>query len=122
MEGEFGEKGLLSAQGESKPMFTVNCVPYRNNPVFQGTLEGVPTNKEHVMESITFSALIWNFLNEQMIGVTGVNADPSTAWAISLITRSPARPGASSRMVPGLGTGATMLPSHAPLKRNSVRP
>jgi 4-hydroxy-3-polyprenylbenzoate decarboxylase len=82
MEGEFGEyAGYYQRKASPKPVFTVNCITYRNDPIFQGTLEGVPINEDHMMESINFSALIWNFLNSQMIGVTGVNADPSTAWA-----------------------------------------
>jgi 4-hydroxy-3-polyprenylbenzoate decarboxylase len=82
MEGPFGEYcGYYQREGSPKPVFSINCITHRNDPIFQGTLEGVPINEDHIMESVSFSALIWNYLNEQMIGVTGVNADPSTAWA-----------------------------------------
>jgi UbiD family decarboxylase len=82
MEGPFGEyAGYYERVASKKPVLTVNCITYRNDPIFQGTLEGVPTNEDHMMESINFSALIKNYLDENMIGVTGVNADPSTAWA-----------------------------------------
>jgi UbiD family decarboxylase len=82
MEGEFGEyAGYYGRLPSPKPVFTVNCITYRNDPIFQGTLEGVPTNEDHMMESINHSALAWDHLRQQMIGVTGVNADPSTAWA-----------------------------------------
>jgi len=86
MEGPFGEYcGYYQREASPKPVFTINCITHRNDPIFQGTLEGVPVNEDHMMESINFSALILNYLNENMIGVKSVNADPVSAWGTLFI-------------------------------------
>jgi 4-hydroxy-3-polyprenylbenzoate decarboxylase len=82
MEGPFGEySGYYGRLPTPKPVITVNCITYRDGPIYQGTLEGVPINEDHMMASLNFSALAWDFLNKQMTGVTGVNADPSAPYA-----------------------------------------
>ncbi len=81
MEGPFGEyQGYYGSAASKKPVVTWNCITYRNDPILQGTLEGVPINEDHRMESISFSALLWQYLNERMTGVLGVNVHPSTGW------------------------------------------
>ena len=81
MEGPFGEfQGYYGSLASKKPVVTWNCVTCRNDPVLQGTLEGVPINEDHRMESINISALVWQYLNERMPGVIGVNVHPSTGW------------------------------------------
>ena len=54
---------------------------FRNDPIFQGTITGLPITEDHRVTSVSHSAIIWDLLNERMTGVTGVNADPSTAYA-----------------------------------------
>ena len=44
-------------------------------------MEGIPINEDHMISAISHSALIWDLLDERMTGVTGVNNDPSTAYA-----------------------------------------
>lgn len=81
-EGPFGEyTGYYTSEPLKKPVFTVNCITHRSNPILQGTLEGMPINEDHRVESVNFSALIWEALNNRMTGVTGVNVHPSTGWA-----------------------------------------
>ena len=81
-EGPFGEyAGYYCSVPAKRPVFKVNCITCRNDPIFQGTLEGVPINEDHIVSSVNHSAAIWDLLEERMIGVTGVNVDPSTAWA-----------------------------------------
>ena len=82
LEGPFGEyTGYYNGERDMKPVFTVNCITHRNDPILQGTLEGVPINEDHRIESVNHSAIVWDRLDERMPGVTGVNVDPSTGWA-----------------------------------------
>ncbi|MDT3701115.1 MAG: UbiD family decarboxylase [Thermincola sp.] len=81
-EGPFGEyTGYYTSESFKRPIVNVKCVTYRNNPIFQGTMEGVPINEDHFISSINHSAAVWDILDERMTGVTAVNCDPSTAWA-----------------------------------------
>jgi 4-hydroxy-3-polyprenylbenzoate decarboxylase len=81
-EGPFGEyAGYYCSVPAKRPVFKVNCITFRNNPIYQGTLEGVPINEDHIVSSVNHSAAIWDLLEERMIGVKGVNVDPSTAWS-----------------------------------------
>lgn len=76
--GEFtGHYGGIS----SRPRFNVKCITFRNDPIFQGTLEGMPISEDHALCSVSHSACIWDLLEERMTGITGVNSDPSTAYA-----------------------------------------
>lgn len=78
MEGPFGEySGYYTSEPNKKPVFKINCITYRNDPIFQGSLTGVPINEgDHIM-SLTQSAIIGDYLDQNMMGVLGVNADPS---------------------------------------------
>lgn len=76
--GEFtGHYGLASL----RPRFNVKCITFRDDPILQGTLEGMPINEDHTLCSVCHSAIIWDLLEERMTGITGVNSDPSTAYA-----------------------------------------
>lgn len=81
-EGPFGEyTGYYCSVPGKRPVFHVNCITFRDDPIYQGSLEGVPINEDHIISSVNHSAEIWDLLDERMTGVTGVNVDPSTAWA-----------------------------------------
>ena len=81
-EGPFGEyTGYYTSERFKRPVFTVECISFRNNPIFQGALTGVPITEDHRMSSVNHSAAVWDLLEERMMGVTGVNVDPSTGWA-----------------------------------------
>jgi 4-hydroxy-3-polyprenylbenzoate decarboxylase len=55
---------------------------FRNDPIYQGTLEGMPINEEQVLCSVVHSAAAWDVLDERMVGkTTAVNVDASTGWA-----------------------------------------
>ena len=76
--GEFtGHYGTVSL----RPPFKVKCITFRNDPILQGTLEGKPIVEDHRLCAVSHSAVIWNLLEERMTGITGVNNDPSTAYA-----------------------------------------
>lgn len=79
--GPFGEyTGYYGPRNQRAP-FKINCITFRNDPILQGTMEGLPVNEDHRICSVSHSAMIWDLLEERMMGVTGVNNDPSTAYA-----------------------------------------
>ena len=82
-EGPFGEySGYYGSEAGPKPIINIRCITHRLDPIFQGTLEGVPINEDHRIMSINSSSCVWNFLETHLGGiVTGVNVDPSTGWA-----------------------------------------
>jgi 4-hydroxy-3-polyprenylbenzoate decarboxylase len=81
MEGPFGEyTGYYCTVPHTRPVFNVKCITFRNDPILQGTLEGVPINEDHRVCSVHHSASIRDLLDERMSGVTAVNVDPSTGW------------------------------------------
>jgi 4-hydroxy-3-polyprenylbenzoate decarboxylase len=85
-EGPFGEfQGYYGSLSSKKPVVTWNCITCQDDPILQGTLEGVPINEDHHMESINLSALCWETLNERMTGVLGVNVHPSTGWTNAFV-------------------------------------
>ncbi|MFH1351237.1 MAG: UbiD family decarboxylase [Pseudomonadota bacterium] len=79
--GPFGEFTGHYGPANRRPPFKINCITFRDDPIFQGTMEGMPINEDHSVCSISHSAIIWDLLEERMTGVTGVNNDPSTAYA-----------------------------------------
>jgi UbiD family decarboxylase len=81
-EGPFGEyTGYYVSDRGKRPVFTVQCITFRNDPIFQGTMAGIPINEDHRISSVSHSALVWDLLEERMRGITGVNVDPSTGYA-----------------------------------------
>lgn len=84
-DGPFGEFTGYYGLPSMRPVFKVNCITFRNDPILQGTLEGLPINEDHRMCSVSHSAMVWNLLDERMIGVTGVNCDPSTAYTNTIV-------------------------------------
>ncbi len=82
-EGPFGEYAGYFATGMPglRPVFKVNCINHRNDPILQGTLVATPPDEQSVAESINHSANIWDELDKHMLGVTAVNVHPSTGWA-----------------------------------------
>lgn len=79
--GAFGEyTGHYGPMNKRAP-FKVNCITFRNDPILQGTLEGLPILEDHSICAVSHSAVIWDLLEERMFGIKGVNNDPSTAYA-----------------------------------------
>jgi 4-hydroxy-3-polyprenylbenzoate decarboxylase len=79
--GPFAEYPGYYGTKSQRPVFKVNCITFRNDPIFQGTLTGKPIVEDHRVGAVSHSALLWDLLDEAMPGVTGVNNDPSTAYA-----------------------------------------
>lgn len=84
-EGPFGEyHGYYGSLEGKKPVITWNCITHRNDPILQGTLEGVPINESDVMTVVNTSAVIWQHLNEHVPGVIGVYAEPTGALFVQV--------------------------------------
>jgi len=79
--GPFAEYTGYYGTKSQRPVFKVDCITFRNDPIFQGTITGKPIVEDHRVGAISHSALLWDLLDEAMPGITGVNNDPSTAYA-----------------------------------------
>ena len=71
-EGPFGEyPGYYGGDRYPKPVFRVKCVTHRNQPILTGSQEGVALVDDHIMASISQSALAkWHLLD--LVAVPGV--------------------------------------------------
>ncbi len=57
IEGPFGEySGYYGSLPAPKPVFRINCMTYRNDPIWQGTCEGYPVVEDHMMSSVLHAA------------------------------------------------------------------
>jgi 4-hydroxy-3-polyprenylbenzoate decarboxylase len=74
-EGPFGEiTGYYGGWGGNRPVIDVQCMTYRNDPIYRGSLEGTSKGvvSEYGMFSyVAFSAVMWNIL-ENLGVATGV--------------------------------------------------
>jgi len=85
-DGPFAEYPGYYGTASQRPVFKVHCITFRNNPILQGTITGKPITEDHRVASISHSALLWDLLDERMPGITGVNNDPSTAYANVIVS------------------------------------
>ncbi len=85
-DGPFAEYPGYYGGPSQRPIFKVNCITFRNNPIFQGTITGKPITEDHTVSSVSHSALLWDLLDENVPGITGVNNDPSTAYANLIVS------------------------------------
>jgi 4-hydroxy-3-polyprenylbenzoate decarboxylase len=74
-EGPFGEiTGYYGGWGGKRPVIDVQCITYRHDPIYRGSLEGTSKGvvSEYGMFSyVAFSAALWNIL-ENLGVATGV--------------------------------------------------
>jgi UbiD family decarboxylase len=85
-DGPFAEYPGYYGTTSQRPVFKVHCITFRNNPILQGTITGKPITEDHRVASVSHSALLWDLLDERMPGITGVNNDPSTAYANVIVS------------------------------------
>ncbi len=83
MEGPFGEyTGYYGGMRSPKPAIQVECISFRNDPIFRGTLEGTSPGRwaENVhFVCASFSAVCWQLLEQIGVpNVTGVWIPPVT--------------------------------------------
>jgi UbiD family decarboxylase len=78
-DGPFAEYTGYYGGPTQRPIFKVNCVTYRNDPIYRGSPTGKPILEDHQISSVGRSAMLWDLLNQRMTGVVAVNVDPSTS-------------------------------------------
>ena len=84
-DGPFGEFTGHYGLPSMRPVFKVNCITFRNDPILQGTMTGLPILEDHQIAAVGHSAMVWNMLEERMLGITGVNCDPSTGYTNTIV-------------------------------------
>ncbi|MDY7038095.1 MAG: UbiD family decarboxylase, partial [Thermodesulfobacteriota bacterium] len=108
-EGPFGEyHGYYASIGSSKPVITWKCMTHRDDPILQGTLEGVPVNESDLVTSVSWSAIYLEFLQQQMTGITGVYVDPSSNVFVQVDNSYIGQPQQVAFALWGLGGSATL--------------
>ena len=71
MEGPFGEfPGYYAGVTTRRPVMNVHCITHRNDPIYQGTLEGPTPNEDAQCSSINLSVIGWEAL--QKMGIAGI--------------------------------------------------
>ncbi|OGQ84054.1 MAG: hypothetical protein A3F90_14795 [Deltaproteobacteria bacterium RIFCSPLOWO2_12_FULL_60_19] len=83
MEGPFGEyTGYYGGMKSPKPTIKVECITFRNDPIFRGTLEGTSPGRwaeDVYFVCASFSAVCWQLLDDIGVpNVTGVWIPPVT--------------------------------------------
>jgi len=59
VEGPFGEfTGFYGGMPGPKPVIRVSAITYRDDPIFEGTVEGYPVNASHIMSSVAITAFV----------------------------------------------------------------
>ncbi|MDG7001514.1 MAG: UbiD family decarboxylase [Nitrososphaerota archaeon] len=82
-EGPFGEYiGYYAGGIQERPVFDIQCVTHRDNPINTGTLEGKPIVEDHLIMSIGNSALSRKALIDDM-GIPAVEDIAYHPWSPS---------------------------------------
>ncbi len=77
MEGPFGEFTGYSAGGRApRPVFHVECVTFRNDPIFTMSNMGKPWDEVAVLQSVAISSILAQELRAKGIPVRGVYCPP----------------------------------------------
>lgn len=83
MEGPFGEFTGYSAGGRApRPVFHVECVTFRNNPILTMSNMGKPWDEVAILNSVVTSALLSLELQKRGIPFRGVYCPPPTLCPI----------------------------------------
>jgi 4-hydroxy-3-polyprenylbenzoate decarboxylase len=106
VEGPFGEwMGHYGGKSGPRPVIHVHCVTLRNDPIFRGTLEGMPVNEDHLCTSVALSALAHNFL-EETLGISGIRGvhfpAVSGGWGMAVVSVNQRYPAHSRTIAHGL--------------------
>jgi len=101
-EGPFGEyTGYYSGVGASPRNFIkVNCITYRNNPIFWGTTVGRAVTDTHMTMALTYGSTLWQELETMHIpGIKSVYCPPEGAGRfIAIISVKQMYPGHSAQV------------------------
>lgn len=89
MEGPFGEWTGYYGQALKRPVIKVDCITFRNDPIFRGSLEGVKpgmVNETALTGHVSQAAVVWHVLESQ--GFPGILDVVGAPWAIVKIHKS----------------------------------
>jgi phenylphosphate carboxylase beta subunit len=102
-EGPFGEyTGYYSGVGTDQRNFIkVNCVTFRNNPIFMSTTVGRAVTDTHMALSIAYGATLWQQLGDMRIpGIKAVYCPPEAAGRfIAIISVKQMYPGHADQVL-----------------------
>ena len=86
IEGPFGEWTGYYGMARKRPVIKVDCITFRNDPIYRGMIEGVRAgivNEDAMASFVIYSALMWNILEQQGIpGILDVAPGPITVVKI----------------------------------------
>jgi 4-hydroxy-3-polyprenylbenzoate decarboxylase len=90
-EGPFGEYTGFSVSGAApRPIFKVNAITHRKNPILTIACEGIPTVIDHVAMNISWMAEIRKDLIRAGLPVTGIYCPPESALHLLVVaTKTP---------------------------------
>jgi UbiD family decarboxylase len=90
-EGPFGEyPGYYGEVPSPKPVIRVTAITHRDDPIFQGSMEGHPIAESHVMAAIIKSATAWDVLERNgIMGVKDVACIPEASTGHLVVSIKP---------------------------------
>jgi len=89
MEGPFGEWTGYYGMAAKRPVFKVDCITHRNDPIFRGNLEGLKTgivNEDAASAYVTMSTVVWDVLEAN--GIPGIIDVVGAPWTIVKIHKT----------------------------------
>jgi len=91
MEGPFGEyPGYYGEVPSPKPVIHVTAITHRDDPIFQGSMEGHPIAESHVMAAIIKSATAWDVLERNgIMGIRDVACIPEASTGHLVVSIKP---------------------------------
>ncbi len=89
IEGPFGEFSGYYGEPRMRPVVNIDCISFRNEPIYRGMLEGLKagvSNETAVITYVGISAVMWNIIESQ--GVPGVLDMVPAPWALVKIRKT----------------------------------
>jgi len=86
-EGPFGEfTGYYAGHKSLQPVFAVEAISYRNDPIFQGSPRSRPPDEAGYLSSLARSANGWSILERAGVpGITDVYCTPVTGGSLAIV-------------------------------------
>ncbi len=90
-EGPFGEyPGYYGEVPSPKPVIHVTAITHRDDPIFQGSMEGHPIAESHVMAAIIKSATAWDVMERNgIMGIRDVACIPQASTGHLVVSIRP---------------------------------
>jgi 4-hydroxy-3-polyprenylbenzoate decarboxylase len=85
-EGPFGEwTGYSANVRDERPIYKINCITYRNDPILTYSCTGTPTDESGLVIGAWRSAELTDVLEKEGIPVTGVYYPPECAVFLAVV-------------------------------------